>query len=190
MNSATDLLAQAAASDPQAFASLYDRFFPRVYTYLRYRCGDAAEADDLAAQVFERLLARLEQYQPQRGAFEPWLFTIAHNVLIDHARKQRRFWQFWQEQVRQTGPGISPEEHVIGKEDTQHLLAAIARLDERSRELVSLKFFAQLSNRQIAEMLQLSESNVGVILYRAVAQMRSVMKNADRMPDLQGVKSK
>jgi RNA polymerase sigma-70 factor (ECF subfamily) len=188
MISSTDQLAQAAVADSQAFAALYDRFFARVYNYMRYRCNDADEADDLTAQVFERLFERLPLYQPERGAFEPWLFTIARNALTDHLRKQRRAWLFWQEQIRHPEVDPSPENSLIEREATQRLAAALKRLDERSRELVSLKFFARLSNRQIAEAMRLTESNVGVILYRAMAQLRTIITSAERSIELQGVK--
>lgn len=190
MDSDNDQLAHRAASDPLAFAALYDLYFSRVYTYLRYRCGDPAEADDLAAQVFERLLANLASYRPERGGFEPWLFTIVRNALADHLRRQRRAWLFWQNPGRLAATAPGPEESLIHAEEMRSLFAALDQLDERARDIVALKFFARLTNRQIAELTRLSESNVGVILFRALAQLRNVLARPDESLGWQGVVSR
>ena len=69
---------------------LYDEYFPRVYNYVRYRCGDAEAADDLAAQTFERALSHLMHFDPQRAPFGAWLFAIARNLVSNHLRAGKR----------------------------------------------------------------------------------------------------
>jgi RNA polymerase sigma-70 factor, ECF subfamily len=168
-----DHLAQAAAGDPRAFATLYDRYFARVYNYIRYRLSDPDLTDDLTAQVFERALSRILTFDAQRGSFGGWLFGIARNTVNAHLRGSS--WKSWlpaQALDNQPMPGPNPEEVLLGQESQRALLAAVRGLSERERELVSLKFGARLTNRRIAELTGLGESNVGVILYRAVQKLR------------------
>ncbi len=62
-----------ATAEPEAFAPIYNHYFPRVYNYVRYRVQDAGAADDVTAQVFEKALVGLGRYQPQRGPLVAWL---------------------------------------------------------------------------------------------------------------------
>ena len=171
-------LATRAACNPQAFTELYEAYFTRVYNYVRYRCYDLATADDLTSQVFERLLDRIGLYAPARGPFEAWLFTVARNVVNSHYRRLRFPWLVWEDLHRQPAGGLTPEETVIKHEAQGDLLAALSRLDERSRDLLSLKYAARLTSRQIAQMTRLSESNVRVILHRALGRLRVELAEA------------
>ena len=162
-----------ATAEPAAFAAIYDHYFPRVYNYVRYRVGDADVADDLTAQIFERTLMRIGDYRADRGSFAAWLFAIARNAINDHLRAQgRRRWLSLELLRHQASTKPQPEEIVVRDETRAELLAALARLTDRERDLIALKFAAGLTNRRIAELTGLSESNVGVILYRAARRLR------------------
>jgi RNA polymerase sigma-70 factor, ECF subfamily len=160
--------------DRQAFASLYDRYFPRVYNYMRLRCADPLLADDLTAQVFERALLHLASYDPREGVFAAWLFGIARNLWNDHLRRERR--QAWLSLAvlrPRAHDGPSPEESFIQAESQQALQRALQTLGERERDLLALKFAGGMTNRQIAALVGLSESNVGVSVFRALQRLRA-----------------
>lgn len=166
-------LVACATAEPAAFAAIYDHYFPRVYNYV-HRIGDAGVADDLTAQVFERALVNIGRYRPERAPFAAWLFAIARNAVSDYLRAQR--WRRWLslEVLRdRASRDPQPEEVAIHNETHAELLAAVARLSGRERDLLAFKFGAGLTNRHIAEITGLSESNVGVILYRAVRRLRA-----------------
>jgi RNA polymerase sigma-70 factor (ECF subfamily) len=170
-------LAQRAASDRYSFGTLYDRYFPRVYNYMRFRCSDPQTADDLTALVFEKALRDIARYQADRAPFAVWLFTIARNALTDHLRAGRRHpWLSFDLLGGQSNPGHSTEEALIQAETRDSLMRALARLSERERDLIALKFQAGLNNRQIAAMTHLSESNVGVTVFRAIQRLRVLME--------------
>ncbi len=163
--------------DPAAFAGLYDYYFPRVYAYVRYRVTGAQVADDLVSLVFSRALAHLESYDAARGTFAMWLMSIARNAVNDWLRRQkRRPWLSLDLLRDRPASDTPPEETVLRKEQTEHLLRAVATLDDRQRDLLGLKFAAGLTNRRIAELTGLSESNVGVILYRTVRKLRERLR--------------
>ena len=179
MDSAVAVLANESAlvaratAEPAAFAAIYDHYFPRVYNYVRYRVGDTAAADDVAALVFERALASIGRYRSDRAPFSAWLFAIARNAVIDHLRAQkRRRWLSLDLLRNHASDEPQPEQVAIHSETRDELLAALACLSHRDRDLIALKFAAGLTNRRIAELTGLSANNVGVILYRAVRRLR------------------
>lgn len=168
------LLVGRIATEPHTFLALYDFYFPRVYNYIRYRCYDPDTSDDLTAQVFERALVKLDNYNPQRGPFGAWLFAIARNVVNYHLRLQKRRRFLPLDTLRDCPNNHpSPEEVLIDLEMHSQLLQAMRGMDEREKDLISLKFAAHMTNRRIAEITGLSESNVGVILHRAVEKLRA-----------------
>jgi RNA polymerase sigma-70 factor (ECF subfamily) len=169
-------LAQQASDDPDAFIALYDQYFAKVYNYIRYRCEDAETCDDLTAALFERALASIRQYNPKRAPFGAWLFAIARNTVNAHLRAQLRRPVLPLEMAAgQPDQGTSPEEALIAIETENELLLAMEHLSDRERDLLGLKFAARLTNRRIAEIVRLTESNVGIIIYRAIDKLRGAL---------------
>lgn len=170
------LLLQATI-DPEAFAEIYDYYFTRVYNYVRSRVNRSSVADDLTSQIFERVLFKLDKFHPERGSFGTWLFTIAHNIITDYLRNQEQRHTVSLDAVRELACARNgPEEAYILQESQQDLQAALELLNNRERNLIGLKFWAGLNNRQIAQMTGLSESNVGVILYRSIRRLQLALK--------------
>lgn len=164
-------------SGPEDIGLVYDRFFQRVYNYVRYRVPDRETADDLTAQVFEKVLGKLGSYKPGRGIFEAWLFAIARNAVNDHYRGLGwRRWLSLDLAGERPSKEPTPEDAAVLDEGRQRLAAALKTLDGREREVLGLKFGAGLGNREIAGMEGLSESNVGVIVFRALKKLRLELK--------------
>jgi RNA polymerase sigma factor (sigma-70 family) len=142
---------------------------PRLYKYFRFRGLDIDEANDLTSAVFARAFERSASYQPSRGALAPWLFAIARNMLNNHWRAAQSHVTLPLEAAEQR-PGL-----IVRGETRRELLAALASLDERERDLIALKFSAHLTNRAIARLMGLSQSNVGVVLFRAMRKLRAAL---------------
>jgi RNA polymerase sigma-70 factor (TIGR02952 family) len=171
-------LVARATAEPAAFAAIYDHYFPCVYNYVRYRVRDADTADDLTAQIFERTLISIGSYRPEQAPFAAWLFAIARNAVNDYLRAQRRHRWLSLEALRdRASADPQPEEVAMHHETHAEVLAATSRLSDREQDLIALKFAAGLTNRRIAELTGLSESNVGVILYRTVRRLRAELSN-------------
>ena len=171
---------QAGSFEPQEFIALYNQLFPRIYNYIRYRCGDADIADDLTATAFEKALNKLGDYCPQRGPFPAWMFTIARNVVNNHRRAmKRRNWLSLDILHDFPNCGLTPEEDLIHAETQGALLIAMEKLSERERDLLSLKFAGKFTNRRIHDITGLSESNVGVILYRSLQKLRMILADPE-----------
>ena len=172
----------AQAIDRSAFAELYTTYLPKIYNYVSYRVGERAEAEDITSAIFERALQRLHMYREDRGAFSTWLFAIARSVMANYFRSRRR--------QPQVGPlasassvvvsGASPEQSVIEAEQWRQVQVCMRRLPERDQEVLALKFGADLANQEIAQVMGLTPTHVGVLLYRAVRKLRlAVEEEAD-----------
>ncbi len=173
-----------AAHDPNAFISLYDRFYKRVYNYIRYRCDDLNDVEDLTSKVFERLVEKIVNYDPERGPFEAWLFTIVRNMVNNfYKAKKIRPWLPWEVVARKQAGGATVEESLIIRETEDEITHALSFLNDRERELLGLKFGSGFNNRQIAGLTGIKESNVAVILYRAIGHLRDALKNQHFMID-------
>lgn len=174
LNNYQDLVARSV-SDPAAFGELYDHYLPRIYKYIRYRVGDRHEAEDLTSRVFELVVTKIGSYQKDRAPFNSWIFTIAHNTLTDYIRAQKKRNRCVSiEGVAQIAcSDNSPVDTLICREKMESLHEAMTKLDDRERNLIGLKFAAGLTNGSISEITGLTKSNVAVIIYRAVKQLRS-----------------
>jgi RNA polymerase sigma-70 factor (ECF subfamily) len=152
------------------------QFRPNIYKYLRYRGLDVDEANDLTSAVFERAVGKLAGYDPRRGAPNTWLFAIARNMLNSHWRSAGLHSAVPLEAVeKQPTFDPPPEEMVVRRETRRELIEALGSLDERERELIALKFSALMTNREIASLTGLTESHVGVILFRALRKLRALL---------------
>lgn len=157
----------------EIFAELYEEFLPKVFRYVSCRVADTHVAEDLTSVIFEKALTKFKSYSSEKAAFSTWVFSIARNTVIDHYRvgHKERFVQLDDAPDVPNGKA-SPEQQAIAAEETQNLQSHIARLSPQEQEIISLKFGAEMNNRQIAAMTGLGESNVGTIVYRAVRKLR------------------
>ena len=161
-------------SNAEIFSHLYDEFMPKVFAYIHYRVNDQQTTEDLTSIVFEKALANFTKYSSDRAAFSTWIFTIARNSVIDHFRTNAKRRHIDLDDGTYDAPSTdpSPEEQMERQSERYCLLKCLSKLGDPDREIVRLKFGAEMTNRQISKMLNLTESNVGVRLFRAMKKLR------------------
>jgi RNA polymerase sigma-70 factor (ECF subfamily) len=160
----------ASVAQPD-WEAVYAEQLPRVYNYLRYRTGHEALAEDLTSRTFEKAWRDRHRYRGELAGYATWLLRIARNVAIDH----RRTWHEHAplEEAADTVAEGTPEEEAMLRSNFARLSALMATLPEREREIMALKYGAGATNRAIADVTGLSESNVGTITHRTVQLLRS-----------------
>ena len=119
--------------------------------------------------MLEKAWLKRHRYRRDRAAFSAWLFAIAKNEVVAYLRKRRKSIPL---SMAEKAPGETAEQILEHSQDLQTLSYLLADLSERERELISLKFGADLNNRQISAIMGLSESNVGTILNRVLQRLR------------------
>jgi RNA polymerase sigma-70 factor (ECF subfamily) len=157
------------------FERLYRSSRDDVYAYAAGLLRDQAAAEDVTAAAFERAYRKRSRFNAGLGSARAWLFGIARNAALDELRRRGRQAKLSTDPVDAASvaaPG--------GDRDELRLLldAALARLDGDERELVALKFFAGLSNGEIAGVVGISASNVGTRLNRTMDKLREACDGA------------
>src|SRR5512134_1966364 len=127
------------------FDTIYQTELPRIYNFFRYRVGDDQLAEDLTAETFEKAWKHRERYREDLASFATWLFVIARRIAADHFRKQRPTIPL--DAARGLATSQTLEEETQARAEFAQLTAILARLAERERELVALKYGAGLTNR-------------------------------------------
>ncbi len=161
----------AAAATVVDWDEVYEQELPRVFNYFRYRLADRAAAEDLTSETFEKAWRARGRYRADRGSVSGWLFAIARNVAIDHYRRRRPVVPLDAAPLLSDIP--DPEDAALREAERRRLAALLGALPTRERDLIALKYGAQLTNREIARQTRLSETNVGTILHRTVSSLRA-----------------
>lgn len=167
---------EALLVDEAAFEKIYDYYFPRVYSYIRFRVGDPHLSDDLTSMVFENALRKLRSYDSKRGSFASWLFAIAHNTVVDHFRRKKNNLCTYEDIENLIDTVYNIEKYCIANEFRASLYKSLSSLTERERNVIGLKFWSGLTNRKIAVLMGLSENNIGVIVYRSITRLKAAMQ--------------
>ena len=151
--------------------TVYADQLPRIYNYFRFRAGRSHDVEELTARTFEKAWRARDRYRRDLAGFSTWLFAIARNVLTDHLRAAavRGRAAAWPDLTDQA----TPEGDAILGSDMARLALLTAELPERHKELIALKYGADLNNRLIARITGLTESNVGTTLQRIVERLRT-----------------
>ena len=169
------LVDTAKAGDEKALSELYVLYFPRVYRYILARTGNTYDAEDLAEEVFMRVLEAIERFQWREAPFSAWLFRIAHNAVISQRRKETARGK--------SGPlldGIpvdsaGPEDLVEHRLVLNEVMEAAQKLPEAQRQVIALRFGAGLTVAETARAMGKGEGNVKVIQHKAIAKLREMM---------------
>ncbi len=162
-----------------AFAQLYEEFMPKVFRYVNYKVTNRSTAEDLTSTVFEKALTSFTRYSRDKAAFSTWIFTIARNTVIDFFRTNRNAQSLEAENAPDVPDGHdSPEEDAIKQEELRRLRHCMELLSRPEKEIISLKFAGEITNRAIARQISLSESNVAVIIFRAVRKLRECVEGS------------
>lgn len=167
-------LVATAGEAPRAADLAFDRLYRSsrddVYAYVASLVRDRSAAEEVTAVAFERAYRKRSRFDPDRGEARAWLFGIARNAALDELRRRGRRAELAADPADLDGE--RPDQSVAETERRLAVSAALAGLEPRQRELIALKFFAGLSNREIAAIVGVSESNAGTRLHRAVTELR------------------
>lgn len=170
-------LAEQAVTSKDAFSELYDYFFPRVYNFIFAKVKNAAQADDIISVTFEKVFVKLPDYDKSKGAFSTWLFRIAMNEMTDFFRRQQRQKEAtWEDFFDPADPHKTPEQEMLLAEGNEHLFVAMEQLSDRERRIVALKYLTGLSNKEIADLEDMTANNVGVVLHRSLDKLKKILE--------------
>ena len=155
---------------------VYQDHVDAVYAFLAYSV-DRATAEDLTAVTFERVVRSWQRFDPERGSERTWVLAIARNLLTDHFRAHRRREAASTDEHPLLLDRLVDDSHPLeARLSAQELARLLAPLGEREREILALRYAADLTTAQIAEMLGLTEANVQQINSRSLRRLRALFE--------------
>jgi RNA polymerase sigma-70 factor (ECF subfamily) len=162
-----------AATDPNAFTRLYSHYFPRVYAYARSRVEGEQEAEEIVSDIFLKVVERLDRFRWRHSqSFAAWLFRIARNVLIDRSRGVRRGAVVsLGEAPDLVSRSPLPDQAALDAEELATLHQLLATLSPRRQEAITLRFFGELRNQEIAQVLGIDERTVAAHICRGLEEL-------------------
>jgi RNA polymerase sigma-70 factor, ECF subfamily len=157
--------------DSQAIGAVYDRYFPEVFRYVRYRIGDETSAEDIASDVFVRLLEGCRKKQGPQSNLRAWLLATASNAVNDHYRRNYRHpVDALSESMQDAGQGIHSE--VDLRERQRLVQRALAQLTPEQQHVLALRFGQGYSLEETAAVLDKNINAVKALQFRALASLQ------------------
>lgn len=172
MDDLTFLIARAQKEDKNAFGEIYRLFYDRIFRYLKFQTRQEALAQDLCQETFLRAWKSIGSFsQKKGGSFQAFLFKIAHNLLVDYFRKNKetpigdRDFSFEE----------NHEEEMDKKESIKNLELALLKLDNLDRQIVTLRYFEELSFEEIAKTVGIKEGALRVRVHRVIQKVKDMI---------------
>lgn len=174
MHEEEELVRRAQDGDQDAFAQVYQAYFERVYRYIRVRLRGSADVEDLTEQVFLNMIRSLPAFKWRGAPFSAWVFRIARNQVIDYLRRAAKGTSLPLDD-RVSSTEASPQdllEQILTREE---LIAATNKLPQAQREVIALRFGAQLSTMETAQAMGKSLGAVKSLQHSALAALRKTL---------------
>ena len=157
--------------DSQAISAIYDQYFSEVYRYVRYRINDDRTAEDIASDVFVRLLEATQKKQGPQSSLKGWLIATASHSVNDHLRRQyRRPVEALSDSMPDHRPSIHSE--VDAREQNRIVQSAFAQLTSEQQHVLALRFGQGYSLEETAAYLKKNINAVKALQFRALASLQ------------------
>ena len=159
-------------------AKIYETYYSKIYNFIFYRIMHQQVTEDLVSTVFLKVVDKIGSYDPSKGEVSTWLYAIASNTLNDYLRQRNKAVPIALDDLYETDmPSVDFDQQssLIKNEDRRELYKALSTLDDRTREVISLKYFFDKTIRAIAVEKNMNESTVSTIHNRGLAALRKSM---------------
>jgi len=170
-----ELALRTADGDKDAFAEIYGTLLDPIYKYLYWNLGSREDAEDLAEEVFLKCLVNIGGYDAKRAPFKAWAFRIAHNLMVDHQRRRGRRGQEELKDDLENGARSAPES-LEEDEKARALRRSLEGLPSSQRQVIAMKFFAEMSNAEVAKALGRSEGAINAMQHRALRRLGKILE--------------
>lgn len=178
MQEEESLVRRAQQNDHEALTRLYEEYFDRIYRYVFVKVGNRLDAEDIASQVFVKVVQSLPSYKLKGAPFAAWLFRIARNLIIDHIRKKStKVETVWVEtaDIGEEDPTRLAESNIAMEEVGK----AVRQLTTAQREVIEFRFVAELSIAETAKIMGKSEGAIKALQHSALEALRKRLVDKD-----------
>ncbi len=170
------LLARARQGQQDAIMQIYESYFPPIFQFIRLRVGERALAEDLASEVFVKLVEALQGNNAPRHSLRGWLFRVARNAIHDHYGKSRQLPTTTLDEWLPASPDNDPEVQFMRTLSVERARRAIRMLAAEQQEVLILRFGQMLSLQETADIMGRSTNAVKSLQFRAINTLRSILE--------------
>lgn len=170
------LLKLKATKSPEAFGELYDLYHDRIYRFVLFKIGNKEDAQDLTAEAFLKCWDHINRNKPITN-LNALLYSIGRNLVIDHYRRQKAKYEISEETVEAI-PDLKSEDiikNIEVKNESEIVFKALDVLNGQYKEILILKYIDELTNKEISEIMDISEGNARVMAHRAIESLKKVL---------------
>ena len=171
------LLSRARRGDQDALREIYAVYFPPIFQYIRLRVDEVQQAEDLASDVFLKMLRAFQSNNAPRNSLRGWLFKVARNVMVDHYGKVKRFTKTTLEDWIPANEDVNPEIQFMRQLNHEQARRAVQQLDFNQQEAIILRFGHALSVKETAAIMGKSPSAVKSLQFRAINNLRRILQD-------------
>ncbi len=165
-----ELIEACQAWELDNFSYFYEKYFESVYKFIFLKTFDKEIAEDITSDVFMKALKKIGTYKQQEDAtFKSWIFRIAYNTIVDHYRTRKE--EPWLEEVAERWYFVDIAESIDKKDNAKKVLAFLDTLEPKVKKIIVMRFWDELSFKEIAEITGESEDNCKKIVYRNIKKM-------------------
>lgn len=171
----TDLVARAQNMDPEAWDIIFNRYYPEIFAYLRYRTASLEDAEDLAATVFERAVRHIRSYRETGRGLGAWLQRIASNLVVDYYRRRSvpgRTAEPLPPRLEDTS--ISPLEHALRVDTAEEVRRTLEQLPDSQRDVIIYRFLLGYNLAETAAIMDKSVNAIKALQHRALQRLREI----------------
>ena len=171
------LVRMAQEGDTSSFGELYERFFDQIYRYVSFKTGSPSEAEDITGEVFVRMLESIHKFKWQGHPFSSWLFRIAHNLVVDHFRRngKRNVVSLDNATINVEAVAVDVDNHIDTEMSMDEVRKAMVGLTGLQKEVISLRFAAGLSVAETAEAVGKKENAVKALQHAGLKKLRRLL---------------
>jgi RNA polymerase sigma-70 factor (ECF subfamily) len=166
----------ARQGDGEAFGRLYDHYHASVFRVIYSQTRSRALAEDLTADTFFRALRGIERYKLEPELFQAWLFRIARNRVVDHAKARPTRLEQAHDMSLHEGLADDADTELIALLERERVRAGLAGLPASQRRVIELRFLGELSISEVADLLDTTEGAVKQLQYRGLRNLARLMR--------------
>jgi RNA polymerase sigma-70 factor (ECF subfamily) len=177
-------LVEEAKNDPQAFSFLYNLYFRRIYSYVSWRVGNRQDIEDLVSEIFTRALDKLDTFIWRKNAtFSSWIFRIANNAVIDYYRaKDKEKHVDIDDMPEIESNELLPNALFERRRLFKAMFEEMQKLPPRQAEIITMRFFGEMRNKEIAKVLEIEEKSVSSGLFRGLKKLHAALHRSVCIP--------
>lgn len=163
---------------------IYNAYYKKIYSFVMRKISDIDITEDLVSDIFLKVAANLDRFDPEKACVSTWLYTIANNTVLDYYRTRKVYEPIPDENGSE---GLMPEalvdtkdieSEIIANEELEELAKALEHISVRSRDVIVLHYYADMTLKDVAQQMGMSYANIKIVHKKALQELRDALQSA------------